>query len=184
VQSATDSDADVRRLAVAIAADVGTREVLPAILAGASDDDPEVRAVAFAGLTRHPDSFGSTPASQALSHADATARARAVDALMACASDPDSVEALIRPLLADDGSWCARSSRCWPRSAAPGVKGNRLNVDDDSLAEPAPRAAVAALGDLGERADLVEQAVSDSDTEVRKAALQGLAGAGPTDTRP
>jgi HEAT repeat protein len=179
VQSAMDSDSDVRRLAVAIAADVGTPEVLPAILSAASDDDPQVQTVALASLARHPDPSGSAVASQAISHADSTVRARAVDALVACASDPDWVETLLRPLLTDkDPGVRARAAAGIVRVRPSTGAIDRVVVMLRSP-EPATRAAaVVALGDLGERADLLEQAVTDADADVRKAALGALAGIG------
>jgi HEAT repeat protein len=179
VESAMDSDPDVRRLAVAIAADVGTPEVLPAILSAASDDDPEVQSVALASLARHPDPSGSTVASRAISHADATVRARAVDALVACASDPDWAETLLRPLMSDkDPGVRARAAAGLVRMH-PGSGATERLVVMMRAPEPATRAAgVVALGDLGERADLVEQAVTDADADVRKAALGALAAIG------
>ncbi|MGH2828828.1 MAG: Npt1/Npt2 family nucleotide transporter [Actinomycetota bacterium] len=179
VQSAMDSDADVRRLAVAIAAEVDTREVLPAILAGASDADPEVSAVALASLARHPDPSGSTVASQAISHPDATVRAHAIDALVACASDPGWVEARLGPLLADsDPGVRARAAAGLVRVRPSSGATDRV-VEMIRSPEPATRAAaVAALGELGERADLVEQAVTDADAGVRKASLRALAAVG------
>ena len=179
VESATDSDADVRRLAVAIAADVGTREVLPVILAGASDDDSEVRTLALAGLARHPDSSGSTVASQAISHADATVRALAVDALVACASDPDWVEAQLRPLLADEDPGVRARAAVGLVRLRPGSQAADRVVVMIRSPEPATRAAaLAALGDLEERTELIEQAVTDASPEVRKAALGALAALG------
>jgi HEAT repeat protein len=179
VESAKDSDSDVRRLAVAIAADVGTPEVLPAILSAASDDDPEVRTVALASLARHPHPSGSTAAAQAISHVVAPVRARAVDALVACASDPDWVETLLRPLLAD------RDPGVRARAAAGLVQVRPSPGAIDRVVmmyrspDPATRAAaVVALGDLGERTDLVEQAVTDADADVRKAALGALVATG------
>lgn len=179
VQSAMDSDSDVRRLAVAIAADVGTPEVLPAILSAASDDDPEVRSMALASLARHPDPSGSTVASQAISHPDASVRAHAVDALVACASDPDGVETLLRPLLVDQDPGVRARAAAGLFRVRPGSGATDRVVVMIRSPDPATRAAaVIALGDLGERADLVEQAVTDADADVRKAALGALAAVG------
>jgi HEAT repeat protein len=179
VQSALDSDADVRRLAVSIAADIGTRDVLPAILAGASDDDPEVKKVALASLSRHPDSSAATVASRAMSHADPNVRARAVDALVACASDPANGEALLRPLLADAHPDVRARVAVGLARMRPGPRATDRVVAMSRSPEPSTRAAaVVALGDLGERADLIERAVIDADAEVRKAALGPLAAIG------
>jgi HEAT repeat protein len=180
VQSATDPDADVRRLAVEIAADVGTRDVLPAILEGASDDDPEVRGVALAALARHPDPSGSPLASQALSHPDATVRERAVDALVACASDPEGVEAQLDPLLTDEDPAVRARAAVGLVRLRPGGRATDRVLAMVRSPDPATRtAALTALGDLGEGADLVEEAVTDPDPGVRKAALRALAAAGP-----
>jgi HEAT repeat protein len=179
VESASDSDANVRRLAVSIAADIATRAVLPAILAGATDDDPEVRAVALGSLARHPDSSGATVASQATSHANPTVRAPAVDAFVACASDPAEVERLLRPLLADAHPGVRARAAVGLARARPGPPATDRVVAMMRSPDPATRAAaVIALGDLRERADLVEQAVADADAEVRKAALGPLAAIG------
>jgi HEAT repeat protein len=179
VQSAMDSDSDVRRLAVAIAADVGTPEVLPAILSAASDDDPEVQTVALASLARHPHPSGATVASQAIAHAVATVRAHAVDALVACTTDLDWAETVLRPLLSDKDPGVRARAAAGLVLMHPGSGATERLVVMMRAPEPATRAAaVVALGDLGERADLVEQAVTDGDADVRKAALGALAAIG------
>jgi HEAT repeat protein len=179
VESASDSDADVRRVAVAIAADIGTRDVLPAIIAGASGDDPEVKAVALASLVRNPDSSGATVASQAMSHANPAVRACAVDALVACASDPAEVETQLRPLLADAHPRVRARAAVGLARVRPGPRATDRVVAMMRSPDPATRAAaVVALGDLGERADLIERAVTDLDADVRKAALGPLAAIG------
>jgi HEAT repeat protein len=179
VQSATDSNADVRRLAVAIAGDVGTPEVLPAILAGARDDDPEVRAVALAGLARHPDPSGSKVASEAMSHPYATVRQQAIDALVACSSDSNSVETRLLPLLEDEDLGVrARAAVGLVRLGSGSRAADRV-LEMIRSPEPAIRAAaVVALGDIGERTDLLEQAATDADSGVRKASLRALAEVG------
>jgi HEAT repeat protein len=179
LDSASDPDVDVRRLAVSIAADIGTREVLPALLTGASDDDADVRAVALAGLARNPDSSGAAVASQAISHANPTVRACAVDAFVACVSDRAEVEEVLRPVLADGNTVVRARAAVGLARVDPGPRATDRVVAMMRSPDPATRAAaVVALGDLGERADLIEGAATDVNPEVRKAALGPLASMG------
>jgi HEAT repeat protein len=174
VQSAGDPDADVRRVAVAIAADLGTPEVLPAILAGAVDDDPEVRALALESLARHPDPSGSAPAAAALSHGDASVRAGAVDALVACSGDRDSMGEKLRERLTDDDSLVRARALVGLVRTHPDSADRRQLVEMLRSPDPSARgAAVVALGDLGER-DLLEEALSDAHPDVRKSAVRAI----------
>jgi len=176
VQSAADPDRDVRRVAIAIAADVGSREVQAAILKAAADDDPEVRAVALRGLARHPDPSGWMPAVEGLTHPAPDVRAWAVDALVACSTDAELVEAPLRPRLRDsDPKVRARAALGLVRARRDPDCHKQL-VAMLSSSDPAARvAAVAALGDLGEQTGQLEKAVSDADPRVRKAAVRALA---------
>lgn len=179
VQTARDTDADVRRLAITIAAELGSREVLPAILAGASGDEPEVKAMALSSLSRHPDISGSTLAADALSDPNPTVRARAIDAFVSCSNEPESVEALLRPRLSDeDAEVSARAAVGLVRVRADEYALHRLVAMVHSP-DPATRAsAVAALGELKERSDVLEGALKDADAEVRKCAVRALASFG------
>jgi HEAT repeat protein len=176
LESAADPDPDVRRVAIVIAADLGSREVLPAILEGAADDDPEVRAVALRSLAHHPDPSGSTPAAEALSHADARVRAWAVEALVACSANSGLVEAQLRPRLTDsDARVRARAAGGLVRAFQHPDGREELVAMLSSPDSAARAAAVETLGDLGEKTEEFEEAVSDADPEVRRAAVRALA---------
>jgi HEAT repeat protein len=175
VKSAADPDPDIRRVAISIAADVGSRETQPALLTGAADDDPDVRAAALRGLADNPHSSGTSLAADALDHPDDLVRACAVDALVACSNNPEWVEARLRPRLSDmDPTVRAR--------AAAGLVRVRRDPDCRALLvamlssqdSEARAAAAAALGELGEEADLLVVAIDDEDPKVRRAAVRAL----------
>jgi HEAT repeat protein len=177
IDSANDPDVDVRRVAIAIAADLGTSEALPAILVGAADDDPEARAAALSGLARFPDALGSIAAAEGLAHADARVRARAIDALVACSVDPVTSEARLRSLLTDsEPEVRARAAVGLARlgSATDGEEQLVAMVHSDDAA--ARVAAVVALGELQAQTDLLQQVLTDSDARVRGSAVRVLAG--------
>jgi HEAT repeat protein len=174
-KSVADEDPNVRRVAIAIAAALGDRKLLPAILKGATDADPEVSAEALHGLARHPDPSGSSAAVQALSNPDARVRASAVDALVACSSDRALIEARLRPRLRDpDPEVRAHAAVGLVRvdSELDGAEWLAEILQSSDSAERA--AAVVALGELRERADLLERAAADANSDVRLAAVTAL----------